>query len=75
MFLKIIEDSKELSSCRLHLLTITTLEIKAFKNIYRDFLGGPVVKNLPANAGAQVRPLAWEDPLFPGATKPMYHNY
>ena len=28
-----------------------------------DFPGGSVVKNLPVNAGTQVRSLGWEDPL------------
>ena len=40
-----------------------------------DFPGGPVVKNLPANAGDRVRSLVWEDPKCPGAVKPLGHNY
>ena len=28
-----------------------------------DFLGGAVVKNLPANAEKRVQSLSWEDPL------------
>ena len=49
------------------------LNIKILQN--RDFPGGPVVKNLPANA--------WDVDSIPGpgrfhmplATKPMSHNY
>ena len=33
--------------------------------------GGPVVKNLPANAGDLER----EDPTCPGPTKPVHRNY
>ena len=45
------------------------------KNQWRDFPGGAVVKNPPANAGTQVRSLVREDPTCHGATKPMSHNY
>ena len=41
----------------------------------RDFPGGAVVKNPPANAGDTVRPPVWEDPTCRGATKPARHNY
>ena len=37
----------------------------------RDFPGGAVVENPPAN----VRVLVWEDPTGRGATKPGHHNY
>ena len=37
----------------------------------RDFPGGAVVKNPPANAGALVQ----EDPTCCRATKPVHHNY
>ena len=40
-----------------------------------DFPGGPVVKNLPANAGAWVRFLVLKDPTCCGATKPVDHNH
>ena len=40
-----------------------------------DFPGGPVVKNLPANAGTQVQSLFQEDPMCHRATKPICHNY
>ena len=36
--------------------------------------GGAVVKNLPANAGIQVRSLVREDPTCRGAAKSMRHN-
>ena len=39
------------------------------------FPGGAVVENLPANAGALVRALVWEDPTCRGATRPVSHNY
>ena len=32
------------------------------KTALKDFPGGPVVKNPPANAGARVQSLLWEDP-------------
>ena len=41
----------------------------------KDFPGGAVVKNPPANSGAQVRPLVQEEPTCGGATKPACHNY
>ena len=41
----------------------------------RDFPGGTVVKNPPANAGDRVPSLVWEDPTCRGATKPVRHNY
>ena len=40
-----------------------------------DFPGGPVVKDLPANAGTQVRFLVPKDPTCCGATKPGHHNH
>ena len=39
------------------------------------FPGGAVVESLPANAGARVRALVWEDPTCRGATRPVSHNY
>ena len=41
----------------------------------RDFLGGTVVKNPPANAGDTVRALVPVDPTCRRATKPVHHNY
>ena len=41
----------------------------------RDFPGGAVVKNPPANAGTPVRARVWEDPTCREATKPVRHNY
>ena len=43
-----------------------------FKTVLRGFLGGAVVKNLPANAGGS---LIQEGPTCHGTTKPMGHNY
>ena len=45
-----------------------------FKSRIQDFLCGPVGKNLPANAGAQLQSLVREDPTCCGATKPVNHN-
>ena len=42
---------------------------------YRDFPGGAVVKNPPANAGNMGLSLVLEDPTCLGATKPVSHNY
>ena len=48
----------------------------SFKNLLnRDFPGGAVVKNPPANAGDTGRALVREDPTCRGATKPVRHNY
>ena len=44
----------------------------------RDFPGGAVVKNLPANTGdtgSIPGPEGPEDPTCHGATKPASHNY
>ena len=35
-----------------------------------DFLGGPVVKNLPSNAGTHVQSLVWGHPTCCRAAKP-----
>ena len=43
--------------------------------ISRDFPGGTVVKNPPANAGDMGSSLIQEDPTCCGATKPVHHNY
>ena len=43
-----------------------------------DFPGGPVIKNLPGNAGdtpCRVQSLVPEDSTCPGATKPMHFKY
>ena len=40
-----------------------------------DFLGGPVVRNLPANAGNMGSIPGLEDPTCCEATKPLCHNY
>ena len=45
------------------------------KKPYRDFPGGAVVNNPPANAGSRVRALVQEDPTCCRATKPVHHNY
>ena len=49
-------------------------ETNAFNRLL-GFPGGAVVKNPPANAGAWVQVLVWEDPTCHRATKPMHHNY
>ena len=42
----------------------------------KDFYGGPMVKNLPSNAGdTGLIPGIWEDPTCQEATKPVGHNY
>ena len=41
----------------------------------RDFPGGAVVKNPPANAGDTGSGPVWEDPTCRGATKPVRHSY
>ena len=40
-----------------------------------DFSESPVVKNLPASAGARALSLLQEDPTCHRATKPPHHNY
>ena len=45
------------------------------KSQLRDFPGGAVIKNPPANAGDMGSSPVWEDPTCHGATKPMHHNY
>ena len=55
----------------------TSLDIRKtpIKTTVRGFLGGPVVKNLPTNAGDTASLLVWEYPTCHKATKPMCHNY
>ena len=54
-------------------LLIHTIEIN-LKSILGDSLGDAVDGNPPADVGAQVRSLAWEDSTRRGAPKPMCHN-
>ena len=46
-----------------------------YKILHRDFPGGTVIKNPPANAGTRVRSLLQKDPTCHRVTKPMRHNY
>ena len=48
--------------------------VMPFKNMSLDFPGGPLVKNLPANAGNMGLIPGREDSTYPGVTKPMHHN-
>ena len=41
----------------------------------RGFPGGSAVNSPPANTGNKDLISGPEDPTYPGATKPMYHNY
>ena len=41
---------------------------------WKDFPGGSVVKNLPANAGDTVQSRIREDPTCHGSAKPIHHN-
>ena len=43
------------------------------KNVFSNFPGGTVVKNLPYNEGNTG--LNQGDPTCRGATKPVHHNY
>ena len=56
----------------LDIITITS-QITHLNYNNRNFPGGAVVKNLPANAGDTVRALVREDPTCCGATKPVHH--
>ena len=58
---------------RYHLTPVRMAIIK--KSTNRDFPGGTVVRNLPANAGDMVSSPGLEDPTYRGATKPVHHNY
>jgi len=42
---------------------------------YRDFLGGLVAGNSPANAGNTGSTLVQEDPIYLGTAKPKCHKY
>ena len=42
---------------------------------YRDFPGGLVVGNSPANAGNTGSTLVQEDPIYLGTAKPKCHKY
>ena len=46
-----------------------------FESVKQGFPYGAVVKNLPANAGTQVRSLVWENSTCHRATKLVHHNY
>ena len=45
------------------------------KKLQTNFSHGPVIKNLPDNAGDAVWSLYCKDPTCDRGTKPMYHNY
>ena len=47
----------------------------AIKKGWRGVPGGPVVKNIAADARSRVWSLVWEDPTCCKATKPERHNY
>ena len=49
--------------------------LSSINGVRRGFSGGAVVKNTPANAGAQVRALVQEDPTCCRATRPVRHHY
>ena len=51
-----------------------SLHIWTYKYSPRNFPGGAVVKNPPANAGTRVWALVQEDSTCRGAAKPMHHN-
>ena len=53
-------------------LTSQFIEIKPYG---LDFPGGPVVKNLPANAGDMGSTPDPRRPHMHGATKPVHHNF
>ena len=56
-------------------LTFMITTVLTLKNIIQDFLGGPVVKNLPANAGDLGSiPGPGRSHMLQGP-KPMCHNY
>ena len=51
------------------------LRLQSFKNVFSDFPGGTVDRNLPANVGTQVQSLVQEDSTCHTAIEPMHHNY
>ena len=53
--------------------SLKQLELKRLTVL--GFLGDPVVKNLPANAGGTDSSLVPKDSMCPRTTKPMCHNY
>ena len=57
------------------MLLVTASKCPQFKCPTRDFPGGKVVKNTPANAGHMGSSPGPEDPTCRGATKPVRHNY
>ena len=56
------------------LIEITCLNF-LFKKVMKNFPGGPVVQNLPANAGETSSMPGLGGFTCPGAAKPMCHNY
>ena len=55
-------------------VTLCASHFSSFKCVW-GFPGGPLVKNLPANAGNMVQSLFQEDPTCRRATEPTGHNY
>ena len=55
-------------------VTLCASHFSPFKCVW-GFPGGPLVKNLPANAGNMVQSMFQEDPMCCGATEPTGHNY
>ena len=49
--------------------------LKNTQHKLQDFLGGPVVKNLPTHAGDMGSIASLEDSTCCKATKPMHPNY
>ena len=62
----------------MHLVTIIVRStVLSKRKTYWDFPGGPLVKNLPANAGdtGDNLSLVWKDWIYPGTTTPMSCHY
>ena len=73
MLKKTQKTETNLTTCETRILPPAQIFLK--NKVRKDFPGGPVLKNLPSNAGDTVWPLAREDPTCRGATKPMSCNY
>ena len=54
---------------------LTLVRMATIQNYTQGLPGGPVIKNLPANAGAQMRSLVREDPICHRATTLVQHSY
>ena len=71
----VVSSKFEALFCSKGIIVIHKIEKKEIEKHGRDFPGGAVVKNPPANAGDMVQALVRKDPTCRRATKSTIYSY